>query len=82
MYTEQSVIDSIEILEDGRLQVRRSDRVLKNGLVIAQTYHRHVLEPGQDIKAEDSKVAKVAAAVWTRDVIDKFNLAMAPLENG
>ena len=71
-FSEQSVIDRIEILEDGQIQIRHADRVLKDGVVIAQTYHRHVLEPGQDIKTQDTRTAAIAAAVWTKEVVDKF----------
>lgn len=76
-YTEQSVVDKIEILEDGQIQVRRADRVLKNGVVIAQTYHRHVIEPGQDTKLEDVRVTAIATAVWTQKVVSDYNTKKA-----
>jgi hypothetical protein len=65
VFTEQSVIDKIEILPDGQIQVRRADRVLRAGVVIAETLHRHVLRPGDPIADQDARVRAVAAAVWT-----------------
>ena len=62
--TELSVIDKIEVLEDGQIQVRRADKVLRDGVEIAKTYHRHVLSPGNDLTNEDPKVIAIAKAVW------------------
>ena len=62
--TELSVIDKIEILEDGQIQVRRADTVLRDGVEIAKTYHRSVLAPGDDLTNQDPRVVAVAHAVW------------------
>lgn len=72
MYTEESVIDKIEVLEDGQIQIRRADRVLKDGVKIAETYYRHVIAPGDDLSKEDEKVKAVAEAVWTKEVKAAF----------
>ena len=64
MITELSVIDKIEVLEDGHIQVRRADKVLRDGVEVAKTYHRHVLAPGDDLSGQDAKVVAVATAVW------------------
>jgi len=77
MYEERSVIDRIEVLEDGQIQVRRADRVLKDGVIIAQTYHRHVLAPGDTIDSADERLVAVTKAIWTKDTIDKFKTARA-----
>ena len=65
MITELSVIDIIEVLEDGQIQVRRADKVLRDGVEIAKTYHRHVLAPGDDLTGQDAKVVAIATAAWT-----------------
>jgi len=43
MLTEQTTIDKLEVLADGTVQVREANQVLKDGAVIAQTYHRYVI---------------------------------------
>ena len=78
--SEQSVISKIEILEDGQIQVRRSDRVLRDGVVIAETYHRHMVEPGANISAEHDRVKTAAAAFWTDDVATAFQTQKAARE--
>jgi len=78
---EKSVIDKIEILESGKIQVRRADIIQKDGMEIHRTFHRHVLYPGQDLTNEDPKVVAIANATWTQEVIDAWqNSVSEPIE--
>ena len=47
------------------LQIRRADIILKDGEEVARSYHRHVLNPGQDVSKEAEVVQQVANGVWT-----------------
>ena len=76
-YTEKSVISKIEVLEDGQIQVQRANLVLRDGVVIAKEYNRHVLEPGVSLTAEDARVATVAGVMWTPAVVEAFKAAKA-----
>ena len=62
--TKEIVIDKIEVLESNAIQVRKVTRVLEDGEVLCQSYHRHVLSPGDDLTNEDPKVVAVATAAW------------------
>ena len=62
--TKETVIDKIEVLESGALQVRAAIRVLEDGQVLSQSFHRHVLQPGDDLTNETERVRAVATAVW------------------
>lgn len=73
---ENSVVDKIEVLLNGSVQVRRRDQILKDGVEVAATYHRHVLNPGDDTSAEDSRVAAIAAATWTDEVIAAYQASL------
>jgi hypothetical protein len=60
--------DQIEVLRDGSLQVRVATLILRDGVPddsYAPRYHRYVLHPGDDLEAQPSRVAAIAAAVWT-----------------
>ena len=70
--TERSVIDQITVLEDGQIQVRRADKVLKDGVEIASTYHRHVVVPGAALDGEDTRVSQVATVIHTAAVIQAY----------
>jgi urease accessory protein UreE len=73
---EQSVVDKIEVLLAGQIQVRRRDQVLKDGTEIAATYHRHVLSPGDDLTNEDPRVVAIAEATWTPEVITAYQASL------
>jgi urease accessory protein UreE len=73
---EKSVVDKIEVLLAGQIQVRRRDQVLKDGTEIAATYHRHVLSPGDDLTNEDPRVVAIAEATWTPEVIDAYQASL------
>ena len=72
----------IEVLEDGALQVRRSDIILKDGTEVGRQYHRHVLVPGSDLSNEVKRVKDVANATWTPAVIAAYKASVASTENG
>ena len=82
--TEQKVIDKIEIVENGTLQVREATRILKDGNQIAQTYHRWGFAPGSDISEMPANVQAIAAAAWTPAVIAAYEAQVASnsLQNG
>jgi urease accessory protein UreE len=73
---EKSVVDKIEVLLAGQIQVRRRDQVLKDGTEIAATYHRHVLSPGDDLTNEDPRVVAIAEATWTPEVIAAYQASV------
>ena len=55
MLAEDSIIDKMTVLEDGQLQVRRANKVSRDGVEIAKTYHRHVVVPGDYLTNEEIK---------------------------
>jgi cell division FtsZ-interacting protein ZapD len=69
---EVKVIDKIEVMENGTLQVREATRILKDGEQIAQTYHRWVFAPGFDVSEMPANVQAIASVVWTQEVIDAY----------
>ena len=69
-----------EVTENGAIQVKRIDKVLKNGEVISSTIHRHVLMPGDDLENEDAVVQAVAQAVWTPEVIAAYKATLPTTE--
>jgi hypothetical protein len=69
---EVSVVDKIEVLLLGQIQVRTRNQVLKDGIEIAATYHRHVLSPGDDLTNQDPRVVAIAEAIWTPEIIQAY----------
>lgn len=75
--TKQVVVDKIEVIESGAVQVRTATRILEGDSVVSQTFHRHVVVPGDDYSKEDSRVQAVCSATHTPEVIEAFKAAYA-----
>jgi len=66
--TKEVVADKIEVVatEGGQVvQVRTATRVLEDGAVISQSYHRHVIQSGDDWSSEPSNVQAICNAVFS-----------------
>ena len=75
--TKEVVVDKIEVLELGQVQVRTATRVLEDGVQLSSSFHRHVVVPSvktgdtwadTDISGEDAEVQAIANAKWTAAV--------------
>ena len=75
--TKETVVDKIEVLEMGQVQVRTATRVKEDGAVLSSSFSRHVVEPSTkasgswadtDISGEDARVQAIATATWTSSV--------------
>jgi hypothetical protein len=69
---EKKIVDKMEILENGKIQVREATIIEKDGVEIHRSFHRHIVYPGQDLTGQDPKVVAVANAVWTQEVVDAY----------
>ena len=70
--TEIKLIDKIEVVENGTVQVREATRIMKDGEQIAQTYHRWTLTPGQDVSDQPANVQSICQAAWTPEIIAAY----------
>jgi hypothetical protein len=75
---KQIVVDLIETIENGCVQVRTCTRIMEDGKQISGTFHRHVVAPGDNYSAEDAKVKAICAAVHTPEVIAAYQAAQIP----
>lgn len=72
---KQVVVDLIETIENGCVQVRTKTAILEDGAQISGSFHRHVVVPGQDFSNEDSRVQAICSAVHTPEVITAYQAA-------
>ena len=86
--TKVTVVDKIEVLENGSVQVRAATRVMEDGALLSSSFHRHVINPQErtgyekdvsagtwaatDVTGEDARVAAICTAIWTADVIASY----------
>ena len=73
--TKEIIVDKIEVLEMGQVQVRTATRVLEDGVALSSSFHRHVLAPGDDLSGQDARVSAIATATWTDEVIAAYQEA-------
>ena len=86
--SKETVVDKIEVLEKGYVQVRTATRVLEDNVELSSSFHRHVIDPqvrsgyekgvsagtwaATDVTGEDARVAAICTASWTAEVIAAF----------
>ena len=66
--TKSVTADKIEVVETGDstvVQVRTATKVLEDGAVISQSYHRHVIQSGDDYSSEPANVRSICDAVFS-----------------
>tara|TARA_R110000803_G_scaffold141721_1_gene208115 strand:- start:83 stop:343 length:261 start_codon:yes stop_codon:yes gene_type:complete len=79
--TKETIVDKIEVLEDGCIQVRTATRVLEDNVILSSSFHRHVCAPDCDSTGEDPKVQAICAVVHTDEVKAAFATAQAEAAN-
>ena len=78
--TKEIIVDKIEVLELGQVQVRTATRVLEDGTQLSSSYRRHVLAPGDDLTGQDARVSAIATATWTPEVVTAYEAMIAAQE--
>jgi len=76
---KQTVVDLIETLENGCVQVRTATRILNDGVAVSSSFHRHVVVPGDDYSQEDDRVKAICSAIQTPEVIAAYKAAQQVL---
>lgn len=75
-----AVVDRIEVLESGVVQVRTKTAIMEDGKQISGNFHRHVVAPGDDYSGEDARVQAICAATHTAAVISAYKASVAQPE--
>jgi len=82
MLKEVKTTDVIQILEDGSISVRiRTDIVKNDSEILATSYARIVLTPGEHDLAKELLKDKyaVAEAVWTSEILELYKKKLSAL---
>ena len=72
MLEKKVVIDSINIKEDGHIEIRQKTSILEDGKELSYSYHRWCKAPDDNVDDQIDKVKAIAGAVWTKDVKDAY----------
>jgi hypothetical protein len=71
------IVDRIEVVENGAVQVRTKTTIMEDGKQISGNFHRHVVAPGDDYSGQDARVQAICAATHTADVVAAYKAAVA-----
>ena len=72
--TKETVVDKIEVLEMGQVQIRTATKIVEDGTELNRSFHRHTVMPSikngetwedTDISSEDARVQAICTATWT-----------------
>jgi len=79
--TERTEVDKIEIVGPYRaVQVRTATVIYRDDVELNRSFHRHVIQAGEDYSAEDAEVQAVCEAVHTPEVIAAYEAHKASLQ--
>ena len=70
--TKEVKIDQITVVENGTVQYREVTRILEDGNLLSQTYHRNSLAPASDLSEVPANVAAICNAAWTPEVVAAY----------
>ena len=65
----------VEVLNDRTLQVRRTDIVKEDGVVVGSKFHRHAVVPGDDVTNEPTVVQLIANAIHDSATVSAYQAA-------
>jgi hypothetical protein len=71
------IVDRIEVVENGCVQVRTKTAIMEDGVEISSKFHRHVVVPGANYSGKDARVKSICKATHTKDVIATYEASVA-----
>lgn len=79
--SEQTSIDQVGVAENGVVSVRTVTIVVRDSEVIASSYHRIALSPGEDVSNQPINVQAICASAWTNEVVSAYQENLNPSGN-
>jgi len=81
MLEKIEIVDRIEVLGNGSVQVRTKTSIVEDGKQISGNFHRRTIAPGDDYSGEAEKVQAICAATHTADVVAIYQAKLAEQQN-
>ena len=73
MISENIIIEIDRIKEPYKqIHVKKITQYLKDGVVVSESIHRHVVNPGDDISKESDNVKQQVKLLWNDDIINSY----------
>jgi len=78
--SKEIVIDKIELLENGTVQVREATRIMEDGKQLSQSFHRWSIAPGDDYSNQSDTVKAICQTAHTPAAIEAYQSYMAQVK--
>ena len=76
--TERQEVDKVEVVGPYKaVQVRTATIIERDGEELTRSFHRHIIQAGEDYSGETAEVQAICAAVHTAEVIAAFQAAQS-----
>jgi len=69
---KQILIDRIEVVENGTVQVRQATIITEDSNQISRTFHRWTIAPGNNYSAQEQQVQDICKVTHTPEVIAAY----------
>jgi hypothetical protein len=79
--SKEVVIDKIEIVENGVVQIRQATKIIEDGNELSKSYHRWTIAPGQDYSDQPDNVKAICAVAHTPAVIAAYEAKVEASRN-
>ena len=67
--SKKRIQDKIEIVGEFKaIQIRYSNQIIEDGIVISSSYHRDTVSCGEEAKAIEHNVKAIADIYWTDEI--------------
>ncbi len=73
--SKEKIIDQTTVTDTGLLMIREKTVIMDNGVEISSSFHRSILEPGDDLTNQPANVVTIAQAVWTPEIISAYKIS-------
>jgi hypothetical protein len=74
--TKEKSVDQITVVKDGTVLYREATRIMEDGNLLSQTYHRTSLAPASDLTGIPSNVVAICNVAWTPEVIAAYQASL------
>ena len=79
--TKTTQEDKIEVVgQYKQIQVRTATVIEEDGVELSRSFHRHVVNAGDDVSNESAEVQAIAAVVHTPEVVAAYQQMLANQE--
>ena len=75
MLEKIEIVDLIEVIGNGCVQIRTKTAIKENGVEISSKFHRHVIVPGDNYNNESDRVKAICAVTHTPEIISAYQAA-------